>query len=149
MVSVKIVRLGVSEIRSIYRKVYETINPVRLRKFVKRMVTLQDKRVNSKIISYIRIFSHLNTATSIWSKKKREKGLHFLRLVKNLTSDCPFREEELYYRKINEIMSNMLSESTCNICNSHSCRHVKPQRIKTKIKLAQNICILRILKVHA
>ncbi len=150
MVSIKEVgEKGVNEIKYIYKAVYETISPRRLTRFINTLINYQNKKANSKIMDYLRLYTHLNTAIHKWDPKNRERGVNSLKLVKDFTKTSPFKEEELYYKKINDIVSKLIADSTCKECDSNSCEHVAPQRVLTRMKLAQNICTLRMLRVHS
>ena len=134
--------------RFFYETFYDALTFKQFRELINNASDSENKRKNKKVISYLRLYSHLNNAKHVWKTKTRSKPVHYLKIVRSFTDSCPFREEEPYYKKINELIRGIITEAKCKECNTYTCKHIVTSRVKIRIKLAENICMLRLLKVN-
>lgn len=92
---------------------------------------------NKKILNYLRIYSHLLTARAFLKSKVSRFKTHAI-IAKKLTRGTEFEDERVYIERINKILSSVLSVKRSD--------EAAISAIETKLLLAQNICILRVLK---
>jgi len=147
MVSVKDVsKISVNEAKNVSQFFYDALTFKKLRRVIDTQKEAENKRINRKVISYLRLYSHLNEAKHRWRSLKPHKGVHFLEIVKSFTNNCQFKEEEPYYEKINELVKSIISEA--KEVEKPESPIKETSRVKIRLKMAENICMLRLLKVH-
>ncbi|MFC1800584.1 hypothetical protein ACFLYT_00865 [Nanoarchaeota archaeon] len=121
----------------------------KLNKLMQELLPQEDKRRNEKILAYIRIYTDLIHAGNLLRKDSYKKSIEFLKIVKRFTKEFYFKEEEAYLKRINELASSILSNIRCVRCRAKDCNVCNPAHARTKLQLAQNICVLRILKISS
>ena len=106
----------------------------------------KEKYINEKIIFYLRLYTDLTKAEEKMNEAGFRRMINLLKVVRNMAKSTVFKEEEAYLKRIREIASSVISNK------DKIRRAIKrdpadvPLHAKTKLQLAQNICILRILK---
>ena len=105
-----------------------------------------EKYINEKILFYIRVYTDLISAQVNISKIHYKRATNYLKVVRNMCRGHQFKEEELYIKRIYEIVNGILANIRCVRCRAKDCDVCNPAHARTKLQLAQNICILRILK---
>ena len=118
-------------------------------KLMNQLLPQEDKKRNEKILAYIRIYTDLINAGNLLKKDTYKKTIEYLKLVKRFTREFNFKEEEHYLKRINELVSSILSNIRCVRCRAKDCNVCNPAHARTKLQLAQNICVLRILKINS
>ncbi|MCK5282442.1 MAG: hypothetical protein KAK00_03455 [Nanoarchaeota archaeon] len=120
--------------------------PININKLFEFVFPKKEKYINEKIIFYLRLYTDLVRAEDNISKSRYKKMINLLKVVRNTTKGTTFKEDELYLKRIRQISNEILSNVKCVKCRSKDCQICDSAHMKTKLQLAQNICILRILK---
>ena len=115
----------------------------KLNKLVQTVLPKEDKRRNEKILAYLRIYTNLINAGNILHRCKR--CIDYCKVVKRSTREFNFKEEEPYMKRINELVSGIVSDKRWT--RSGDLQIGDPSHVRTKLLVAQNICVLRILKI--
>ncbi|MFH1641379.1 MAG: hypothetical protein ABIC04_00610 [Nanoarchaeota archaeon] len=127
------------------------LNKIPLRK-IGRLLNLvlpsKDIKNSEKILVYIRIYSRLISSYELLNKKSYKRAFEHLIILKNLTKDIPFRDEKNYIEHIQIIVKKILQNKKSIISRLKKYSASDPAHSKTNLLSAQNICILRILKVN-
>ena len=116
-------------------------------KILEKLVPKKDRLKNEMVVHYLRIYTHLVMAGDMLTAGGYERSMNLLTIVRNLTKNCSFREEEPYYRNICKITSDILVQRSKIKRRIKAYNASDPAHTKTKLHLAENICILRILKI--
>ena len=119
--------------------------PVNLNKLIGFIFPERQKYFNEKRIYYIRLYTDLIRAEDYLTETGFKKSINFLMIIRNMTKETEFKEEEVYFKRINEIVNGILSKLK-NRKNKIKNEMIDHNHLKTKLQLAQNICILRVLK---
>ena len=106
-----------------------------------------DKKQKEKMVMYLRIYTDLIMASCYLGKPTYKRMITLLKLVKRFTKNTEFKEEQKYMQRIHEIVTSILSNIRCTYCKATDCHLCNPAHSRSKMQLAQNICILRILKI--
>ncbi|MBD3164127.1 hypothetical protein GF323_02930 [Candidatus Woesearchaeota archaeon] len=119
---------------------------INLNKLLNFVFPQKEKYVNEKIMFYLRLYTDLIKAEEKLSIDGFKKMLNLLKVIRNMSKEAGFKEEEAYIRRINQIANSLIK-------NANEIRKAirkdptsDAYHAKTKLQLAQNICILRILK---
>ena len=96
---------------------------------------------NEKIIFYIRIYTSLVNASQFYDTGKKVKSRNIIAVVISRTLKTSFSEEKKHVEKLNSLSKELYS--LINMDKVPTSGH----NFKTKIQLAQNICVLRLLKI--
>jgi hypothetical protein len=119
---------------------------ISLNKLIEFVFPKKEKYINEKIIFYIRIYTDLVKAEERMTPERCKGIINLLKVVRNMSRNSDFKEEEAYLKRIKEITNSIIFN------NKKIIKEVKKDPLgdhfhaKTKLQLAQNICILRILK---
>jgi len=121
-----------------------------LNKVVDLVLPKKEKYLNEKMIYYIRMYTDLVRAEENLSDINFNRMLNYLRVVRNMAKTSSFKEEELYFKRIHDIVNEILKGKFSLRKQIKRCilgdAYCDPYSARTKMQLAQNICILRILK---
>jgi hypothetical protein len=104
-------------------------------------------RNNEKILYYLRIYTYLVNAYDFLTYDKYQKSFNHLHVLKNLTKECTYREEKSYVNIISDIVKEINSNKDEIIRRLSEYHASDPAHSRTKLQLAQNMCIMRILKL--
>ena len=97
-----------------------------------------------KLLFYLRIYTYLITLEYTLNKLFYKRYLHTLKLLKNLLRNVE-EDEEYYSEKLIEILKGTF-KIPCKNCKLEKCIGCeKVSNIKTRIKMAQNIVLLRLI----
>ena len=119
---------------------------INLNKLIKFVFPKKDKYLNEKTLFYLRLYTDLLRAETNMAEGGCNRVVYLLRIVRNMSRSTEFKEEEAYLKRIREIANEIISHisSIKRIMNKDPTGDAF--HAKTKLQLAQNICILRILK---
>jgi hypothetical protein len=118
--------------------------------FEKRVVSLVKERSSTdkdKLLFYLRIYSHLLNAQNLMNTRVNKRSFYFLHIVATLTTKESFKGESHYLKYINGLSREVLSNKARIIKLINKDISSDPLHANTKIITAQNICMLRILKL--
>ncbi|HLD18805.1 MAG TPA: hypothetical protein VJB90_02240 [Candidatus Nanoarchaeia archaeon] len=95
-----------------------------------------------KIIFYIRIHTMLINAMQVYKNRKKLKCMNILRVISDFTLKPAFSDERHYILKLHKINRELI-----DIVESKNTKDLETNHFRSKLQLAQNICILRLLKI--
>ena len=119
---------------------------INLNKLIGSIFPKKEKYLNEKIIFYIRLYTDLIRAEDKMTLDGFNKMINLLKVVRNMSRDPKFKEEEAYLKRIREIVNSIISNGSIIKRAIRKDLACDPYHAKTKLQLAQNICILRVLK---
>lgn len=119
---------------------------INLNKLIGFIFPKKEKYLNEKTLFYIRLYTDLIRAEDRMKLDGLNKMINFLKVVRNMSRDLKFKEEEAYLKRIREITNSIISNASLIKQAIRKDPMCDPFHAKTKLQLAQNICILRILK---
>lgn len=126
----------------------DTLGFSHFKKLLDLIIPLKERRQSEIIISYIRIYSRLNTAFDLLNKDNCKRAFEHLSISKKILKQLKFNEEKPYLRRIANILNRILKNENKIIQGIKREETSDPFHVKTSVLLAQNICILRILKIN-
>ena len=97
-----------------------------------------------KMAFYLKLYTNLIMADS---KLDSPRGFDHLRIVKVMTKDESYQKELHYLKYVNSIAAEIVSRSRVILKILKDDPTADPVNAKTKLLMAQNICVLRILKI--
>ncbi len=112
------------------------------------IIPKKERRQSRIIVSYIRVYTYLNNAFNLLSKEDIRQAFEYLLITKKIIKQLNFQEEMPYLKRISDILNSMLRNKQAIIMQIRKNEASDPFHIKTSVLLAQNICILRILKIN-
>ena len=113
----------------------------------KLLLPTEERKSSEKILHYLRIYTHLVTALDKIDSRRYKRGFDIVKIVNNLLKTTHYKEEEIYYKKMQDVINQVLAQRK-NLRKMLIDEPTSdPLAIKTNLLLAQNICILRILKI--
>ena len=119
---------------------------INLNKLIGFIFPKKEKYLNEKIIFYIRLYTDIIKAEDKMNLDGFNKMVNLLKVVRNMSRNTKFKEEEAYLKRIREIVSSIISNASIIKKAIKKDPAGDPYHAMTKLQLAQNICILRILK---
>lgn len=121
---------------------------VNFKKIIDLIIPKKERRQSSIIISYIRIYTHLNNALNLLNKSTYRRAFEHLSLTRNIIRQTKFEEEKPYLKRIGRILDSIIRKEESIKLEMLKDETSDPFHIRTSMLLAQNICILRILKIN-
>ncbi len=119
---------------------------INLNKLMDFILPKQEKYVNAKIIFYIRLYTGVMRAEDNLNAKNYGRVTNLCKVVRNIAKNSAFKEEETYLKRIRDIASEVINW-TKKIEKKRKKHDLSDAyAVLTKLQLAQNLCILRILK---
>ncbi|HLC60064.1 MAG TPA: hypothetical protein VJJ52_01400 [Candidatus Nanoarchaeia archaeon] len=118
------------------------------KKIIDLIIPKKERRQSNIIIGYIRIYTHLNNALNLMNQYNYKRAIEHLKLTKNIIKQLRFDEERPYLARIKKILDSIIGKSKSISIKMLKDESSDPLHIKTSMLLAQNICILRILKTN-
>ncbi len=111
-----------------------------------RLWSKDERKSNEKNMHYLRVYTNLVLADKLLSKKNYLESFKYLDLSLHFTKDFPFPKEEHYVQNIQRLIKEVIAQK--KEIKKRFTRAKKPEisHIKVKLQLAQNLCVLRILK---
>ncbi len=119
---------------------------INLNKLIGFIFPKKEKYLNEKMIFYIRLYTDLVRAEDAMTIERFNKMINLLKVVRNMSRESKFKEEESYLKRVREIANSIISNGSLIKSAIRKDPACDPLHAKTKLQLAQNICILRILK---
>lgn len=102
------------------------------------------RKKNQRVVFYLRLYTDLVDAQACLNPSGYRKFLSDINRVKKFTRSCKFSDESKYTKKIQEILNSLtpiVTEKLLKKKKYHELEHL----IKTRLKIAQSICVIRIL----
>lgn len=97
---------------------------------------------NRKIIFYIRIYTLLVNASQFNEIGKKIKCRNILRVASDMTRKSSFSDEKIAISRLHKLVLELIA-----IIDSKESNDPEAGHFKAKSQLAENICILRLMKV--
>ena len=126
----------------------DTLGFSHFKKIIDLIIPKKERRQSNIIISYIRIYTQLNNAFNLLNKENCKRAFEHLFITKNIIKQLNFQEEQHYLKRISDILNSILKNKEAIITQIRMNESPDPFHVKTSVLLAQNICILRILKIN-
>ena len=126
----------------------DTLGFSHFKKLIDLIIPKKERRQSNIIISYIRIYTQLNNAFNLLNKENCKRAFEHLFITKNIIKQLNFQEEQHYLKRISDILNSILKNKGGIIMQIRKNKAPDPFHVKTSVLLAQNICILRILKIN-
>ena len=118
------------------------------KKLINSIMPAKERRQSEIIINYIRIYSHLNTAFSLLTRKDNRLAFDHLSIARKIIMQTGFEEEMPYFKRLAGILDFILKNKQHITGRIRKDEASDPYHVKTSVLLAENICILRILKIN-
>lgn len=118
------------------------------KKLIDTILPKKERRQSEIIISYMRIYTNLNNAFNLLTQETIKRAFEHLSITKRIIKQLNFDEEKPYLKRITDILNPILKNKSSIIKKIRQEGTSDPFHIKTSVLLAQNICILRILKIN-
>ncbi|MFH1134240.1 MAG: hypothetical protein V1735_07185 [Nanoarchaeota archaeon] len=126
-----------------------TLDPIGLLGFpnlFEKLFPQNTRKRGRKVLTYLRLHTHLITAYHLMNKEQHGRAFELLMTSLRILQRLPDEKERPAYERIKTILKKILTKkdviSQELINETHD-----PHHVHTHIMLAQNICILRILKL--
>jgi hypothetical protein len=117
------------------------------KKLIDIIIPRHEREKNKIIINYVRINNHLNTAFELLNRDDCSRGFEYLLISRKILKQMKFGNEASYLKRIAKILDSLLKRKSMIISRLKKDEASDPFHVKTQVMLAQNICILRILKI--
>tara|TARA_Y100000310_G_scaffold345846_1_gene471105 strand:- start:3445 stop:3864 length:420 start_codon:yes stop_codon:yes gene_type:complete len=122
----------------------------------KRMIDViipkKERKQNRMIIAYMRIYTHLVSARALMTKERCNRAIDHLNLAKNIIKQTDDVQEKPYIKRLADTVEPIIKnkEDLIRLVKKEDKNDETedPYHVQTAILLAQNICILRILKAN-
>lgn len=118
-----------------------------LNKLYNMLISKKNTTKREKLLFYIRLYTDLLNAYNNIGKNRYKKSINYLNKAKNFTKEANFSEETLYIKRINSLITDVLKNMPCKRCKLLDCDYCDKNNVKTHLQIAQNICLIRMLKV--
>lgn len=99
------------------------------------------KRKKRRTIYYLRVYSNLLYAESFFIRGNLDRTRQFLEISRSSELGVKIREEIQYLKKIRSLITYVL-----NGIEKAKIANLEKDRLMTRIHIAQNLCVLRILE---
>jgi hypothetical protein len=119
---------------------------ISLSKLLEFVFPKREKYLIQRNLFYLRLYTDLIRAEEKMNPRGCKRMENILRVVRNMARNPDFKEEEAYLKRIRSIASDILSNLNRIKIKIKKDPTSDAYHAKTKLQLAQNICILRILK---
>lgn len=110
--------------------------------------TKRDLKKGEKFINYIKIYTHLINAYDLLNKNTYKRAFDHLVIVNNLAKEFSYKGEKSYIQHIGRISKGILKKRKSIVRRLNKYSASDPAHSKTNLLLAQNICIIRMLKIN-
>lgn len=97
-------------------------------------------------IYYIRLYTALIISLNYLDKIHYKQTISHLKVLQNFMRSSKLESEEMYLDRIKELVSLVLKGIKCGKCRTKNCTKCDRSHARTRLQLAQNICILRMLE---
>ncbi|MBI2659840.1 hypothetical protein HYX07_01635 [Candidatus Woesearchaeota archaeon] len=126
----------------------DTLGLANFKKLIDLIIPKKERRQSRIIIDYIRIYTQLNNAFNLLNREYCRRAMEYISVARNIIRENKFEEEKPYLNRILNILNSILRNRETVISKIKKEQASDPFHIKTSVLLAQNICILRILKIN-
>ncbi|MBS3136592.1 hypothetical protein J4401_06595 [Candidatus Woesearchaeota archaeon] len=103
----------------------------------------KDKYANEKVIFYLRLYTGVMRAEDNLNAGNYARTINLLKVVRNTAGSTQFREESVFLERIRDIAHDSINFLSVQ---KKGKKQSAFYTILTKLQMAQNLCILRILK---
>jgi len=115
-----------------------------MNRLIKYVMPNWKRKSDINILDYITMYTHLIKASELLNVVYYKKSFNHMLVIKRLALRPP-KDEEYYYQTIRSTIKTIISQEADIIKRLKDYEASDPCHAKTKLLLAQNICILRIL----
>ena len=126
----------------------DTLGLANFKKLIDLIIPKKERRQSRIIIDYIRIYTQLNNAFNLLNREYSRRAMEYISVARNIIRENKFEEEKPYLNRILNILNSILRNREAVISKIKKEQASDPFHIKTSVLLAQNICILRNLKIN-
>tara|TARA_Y100000310_G_C20002294_1_gene499100 strand:+ start:106 stop:474 length:369 start_codon:yes stop_codon:yes gene_type:complete len=116
------------------------------------IIPKKQRKQSMNIITYISIYTHLNNALNLLGNNGYKRAFDRLTVAKSIVKQIDDDKEKPYLKKILKTIDSMMKikEDLLKEIKKETINNEQqdPYHIRTSIMLAQNICVLRILKIN-
>lgn len=126
----------------------DTLGFSHFKKLIDLIMPKKERRQSEIIIGYIQIYTLLNNAFNLLNRENCRRAVERVRIAKKSIRQLKFEEEKPYLGRIANILDSILKNSDAITKGIRKEDASDPFHAKTLLQLAQNICILRILKIN-
>jgi len=114
-----------------------------LDKILSKVFVDTKRKKNRRVVYYLRLYTDLVDAQACLNPQGYTKFLYNIERVIKFARSCRFADEKKYTKKINELLNSIIEKKKTPMKNYNHLEHL----IKTRMKIAKNICIMRILSL--
>jgi len=115
---------------------------ISIKSILSRMSEKEARQKKSVFIHYIKIYTSLVIAAECLNKAQHRRSISHLKMILNFIQTARISSEEAQLRRLDELISLALKDIRCPSCKSANCSSCEP-RSRTRLLLAQNVCVLR------
>ncbi len=126
----------------------DTLGFLHFKKLIDLIIPKKERRQSEIIIGYIQVYTLLNNASNLLNKDNCRRAIEHLQIAKKSIKQLKFEDERPYLQRIVNILNSILKNKKEVIKEIRKEGASDPFHIKTSLRLAQNICILRVLKIN-
>ncbi|MFH1978434.1 MAG: hypothetical protein ABIJ92_03850 [Candidatus Aenigmatarchaeota archaeon] len=123
------------------RKINEYLKP-----FADVLFTKQEKKNIVERVYYLRIYAMLAYALVLMNSTSYKRAFNRLEILKNLTRNPITEKESIYVKHIDGLVRSIIKDKKKIVMRLKKEESHDPVHAKTRLQLAQNISIIRILK---
>ena len=127
---------------------FDTLGFSNFKRLIDSIFPKKERRQSRIIIAYIRIYTQLNNAFNLLSREECRRAFEYISFTKSIIKQSEFDEEKVYLLRVEKILNSLLKKKEAIIRSIKKENASDPSHVKTSVMLAQNICILRILKIN-
>jgi hypothetical protein len=99
------------------------------------------------IINYMNIYSKVTSSFELLTKHSCQRSFEHLMIAKKVIKKIKFEEEQPYLKRILDLLNMLIRHKSKIIHQLKKDDASNPYHIKSYLLLAQNICVIRILKI--
>ena len=126
----------------------DTLGFLHFKKLIDLVIPKKERRQSEIIIGYIQVYTLLNNASNLLNKDNCRRAIEHLQIAKKSIEQLKFEDERPYLQRIVNILNSILKNKKEVIKVIRKGGASDPFHIKTSLRLGQNICILRVLKIN-
>ena len=128
-----------AKVNELYKNFFETK--------IFTLLNQKGQREQEKLLHYLKIYSNLLSSQNLLKKNHSTRSFYHLKIVVTLTNETAYPGEAHYLKYINTIAREALAKRKIitRIINKNETEDAL--HVVTKMLMAQNICVLRILKI--
>jgi len=118
------------------------------KKLIDLIMPTKERKKNTIIIGYMQIYTHLNGALNLMRKDTCKRAFEHITIARKLIRQIKFEEENPYLKRLIKTLDYIIKNQKKIFKGIKKNESSDPSHVKTSLLLAENICILRILKIN-